>query len=182
MRFLYNPLKSAQAAAQLVKEHGGPIDLLVLMKLLYMADRTALIDSGYPITGDRMVSMPYGPVLSRIYACVQWNECPWSDYITERADHMVGLQNQNPNNEELSDYEISMLRQIHRQYGHLGPWQLRDLTHGLAEYEDPDGSSIPIEPADILRSVGKSDHDIEILTREAERVYLVGQLLGAPPA
>jgi hypothetical protein len=95
---------------------------------------------------------------------------------------MVGLQNQNPNNEELSDYEINMLQQIHRQYGHLGPWHLRDLTHALAEYEDSDGSSTPIEPANILRSVGKSDHDIEILTREAERVYLVGQLLGAPPA
>lgn len=182
MRFLYNPLKAAQAAAHIVKVHGGPINLLVLMKLLYLADRKALIDSGYSITGDAMVSMPHGPVLSMIYDCVQWNERPWRDYISERSNHMVDLEHQNPGNDEMSDYEIHVLEQIHQQYGQLGPWDIRRLTHELPEYEDPNGSSSPIEPASILRFAGKSDHDIEILTREAEKVYIVGQIINASPA
>ena len=34
-----------------------------LIKLMYLADRRCLIETGFPITGDRMVSMPKGPEL-----------------------------------------------------------------------------------------------------------------------
>jgi uncharacterized phage-associated protein len=45
-----------------------------LIKLLYLADREALLRWGRPITTDRHVSMPKGPVVSQIY-----------DLITRRA-------------------------------------------------------------------------------------------------
>ena len=41
-------------------------DYLKLIKLLYLADRAALIETGSPITGDRYVSMKFGPVLSNV--------------------------------------------------------------------------------------------------------------------
>lgn len=177
MRFVYNPVKAAQAAAKIIKIHGGPIDTLVLMKLLYLADREALLDSGYTITGDAMVSMPHGPVLTNVLDCVTCNEHPWRDYIKERQNHLLALENQEPNDDELSEYEIGILGKIHQLYGHLGPWEIRKLTHELPEYQDPRGSSSRIEPADILKFAGKSDRDIEVLTREAERFYAVGQLV-----
>ena len=182
MKFLYNQVKAVQAAAYMVRLHGGHMDVLVLIKLLYLADRKALIDSGYPITGDSMVSMPHGPVLCGIYDSIKWNDSPWCDYITERSHDEVSLRIQEPDTGELSDYEAKVLETIHEHYGHMGPWDLRRLTHELPEYEDPHGSSYPIEPADILRHAGKSDHEIEILTREAEEFRTVGRLLRTPSA
>ena len=40
------------------------LTVLQLVKLLYFVDREALLRRGAPVTGDRMVSMDHGPVLS----------------------------------------------------------------------------------------------------------------------
>ena len=181
MRFHYNKKKAAQAAAHLVHLHNGELDVMALLKLLYLADRKSLIESGYPITGDEMVSMPHGPVLSRIYDSIKWGKHdegnPWYAYLSERENNRVSLTVDCPEQDELSEYDLEVLNEINREYGHLTPWQLRELTHRLPEYEDPNGSSYPIDPTEILRSVGKSDHDIEVCTREAEEAYLVGRLI-----
>lgn len=178
MRLLYNPLKAAQAAAHLVQIHGGHINAMALVKLLYLADRKSLLESGYPITGAAMVSMPHGPVLSQVYDAIKWEEDnEWYQYISERNNHEVCLKIENPSTDELSEYELSILVDIHQAYGHLGPFELRDLTHELPEWEDPDGSSYPIDPRDILKAEGKSDHDIEITVHEAEEVYLFKRFL-----
>lgn len=71
MRWIYNPLKAAQAAAHLLQLHHGSMNVMVLVKLLYLADRQALVESGYPITCAAMVSMPHGPVLSQIYDAIK---------------------------------------------------------------------------------------------------------------
>ena len=66
MRFLFDERKAAQAAVYLIKKRSDQINYMKLNKLLYLADRKALFEAGQPITGDRMVSMPKGPVLSDI--------------------------------------------------------------------------------------------------------------------
>ena len=61
----FDQRKVAQAAAWFVSRSGGAINILKLMKLLYLADRQALASFARSISGDRMVSMPHGPVLSQ---------------------------------------------------------------------------------------------------------------------
>lgn len=154
------------------------MNLMALLKLLYLADRTALIETGYTITGDRMVSMPHGPVLSRIYDLAKWGgtDDPWYEYITERTNYDVALAKPQPETDELSDYEIAVLRSTYEMYGSLDRFELRDLTHTLPEWTDPEGSSCPIDPVVILRSEGKSDAEIERLSRVAEEMYFLAQL------
>ena len=109
MRFFFNQRKAAQAAAYLVRLHGGQINLMALLKLLYLADRTALVETGYTITGDHMVSMPHGPVLSYIYDSSKWGKMeddPWYEYISERTNHEVSLAKLMLEVDELSEYEI----------------------------------------------------------------------------
>src|SRR5262245_37624793 len=123
MRFVLNRVKAAQAAAYLIRLHGGPLNTIVLLKLLYLADRQALVDSGYPITGDCMVSMPKGPVLSTIYDWIQYGfdkKNPWYAYLTERAEHKIDLVTKDPDSGELSEYELEVLKAIHDLHGHLG--------------------------------------------------------------
>lgn len=180
MRFVLNRLKAAQAAAHLVKLHDKPINTIVLIKLLYLADRKSLVESGYPITGDGMVSMPRGPVLSTIYDWIQYGfdqNNPWYVYLTERENHKISLASNDLVCDELSEYELNVLKHVHEQYGHLGPWQISDLTHDLPEYEDPQGSSYPIDPTTILRAEGKSDSEIERINHAAEETYQLDRLL-----
>jgi uncharacterized phage-associated protein len=76
----------------------------------------------------------------------------------------------------LSRFEIELLNQINERYGHLNWWQLRQLTHELPEWRDPQGSSMQIEPAEILRAEGKSPEEIERLTQEAEELWFIDRL------
>jgi uncharacterized phage-associated protein len=178
LQFVYKPRKAAQAAAHLVRLGGGKLSVLALMKLLYLADRKCLAMRGSPITGDRMVSMPHGPVLSRIYDEIQWgpNEKqlqPWYEYLTERQGNDVSLRGPNPPATELSEFERTVLEGVFREYAHLGAWGLRKVTHELPEYVDPQGSSLPIDPAIILREEGWSEEDIQDAAMTArEEVFL----------
>ncbi len=78
---------------------------LGLLKMLYIADRLALKTMDQPITGDRYVSMDYGPVLSGVYDLIKGQPVDsalplWSKYISPQDSNYVDLL-QYPGNEEL---------------------------------------------------------------------------------
>ena len=182
MKFLYNPRKSAQAAAYLVALTGGQMDMLSLIKILYLADRKSLAQRGRTITGDEMVSMPHGPVLSRIYDSIKVGSAagqiqPWSEYLTERENNTVSLRQANPPTDELSQYERNILQEIFEQYGSFGPWELRKITHELPEYVDPGGSSVSIDPEKILSAEGWSDEEIQEAAMSAREELLLNSIL-----
>jgi uncharacterized phage-associated protein len=171
MRFVFNERKAAQGAAILIKRNGGRLPYLALIKLLYFADRKALLERGRLITGDRLVSMPHGPVLSRVLDMINQGSPEehreWYEYVSEPSGYDVTLAKPEPDDDELSDYEIGVLNQTYEQLGHLTKWQLRDLSHKLPEWRDPQGSMIPIDPAEILRIEGRPDDVIERSARDA---------------
>ncbi len=62
------------------------MNYLALMKLLCLVDREALIRFGRPVTGDPVVAMKHGPVLSRVYDLVsrkkqELAESEWHKFI-----------------------------------------------------------------------------------------------------
>jgi hypothetical protein len=179
MRFVFNEKKAAQAAAYLIQRHQGRINYTVLVKLLYLADRKALVDCGQPITGDAMVSMPHGTVLSGVLDCINAggmvDGSPWAMAISPPDGYDVTLRD-NPGTDELSEYELDALREIDGQYGKLNWQQLRQVTHDLPEWTDPSGSSLKIAPERILRAEGKSPEQIEALTQEAEELWFIDRL------
>ena len=61
IEFVFNERKTAQAAARLLKLHGGKMDYRLLLNLMYLADRQALTETGLPISGDSYVSMDLEP-------------------------------------------------------------------------------------------------------------------------
>src|ERR1700730_3427036 len=63
IRFQFHPDKAIQAMAFMVQRL-GTTDKVKLMKLVYLADREHFIQYGYPITGDKLCAMPWGPVPS----------------------------------------------------------------------------------------------------------------------
>ncbi|MEE9277414.1 MAG: Panacea domain-containing protein [Dehalococcoidia bacterium] len=176
MRFVFNAEKTAQAAAYLINRHGGQLNYMVLIKLLYLSDRRSLIETGLPITGDRMVSMDNGPVLSRILNQINMgepngNDAPWYRYITEPKNYDIATKTADVPTDELSQYEISVLNDFDDKFGGWDKWRLVEWTHSLPEWHNPHGSMIPISPDEILRAAGKSAEDIEAITADAEEIW-----------
>ena len=62
---MYKEEKSAQIAAFFVEREGGKIPHLKLIKLMYIADRMSMEKTGFPMTYDRMKSLPHGPILDK---------------------------------------------------------------------------------------------------------------------
>jgi uncharacterized phage-associated protein len=180
IQFRFHPEKAVEAAAVILKLHDKPIKYLGLLKML---DRIALERMEQPITGDRYMSMDYGPVLSGIYDLIKGKPVDdalplWSKFISPRDDNHVSLLN-DPGNEDLCEEEEEIIQQVYQTFGHLDPFDVVEWTHDLPEWKDPHGSAIPILVEDILKNVGKSDEEIREIQQEAIReVYLDRALNG----
>ena len=158
--------RATQAAAKLLRMHGGSMSYMKLLKLMYFADRQALLTLGGPITYDRAVSMDRGPVLSHTYDLIKGNPGVgeggyWNAHIS--CAWWRASLTQDPPSDQLSNAEEAILVDVYRQYAHLGKYELSQLTHNLPEWRDPQGSSSPISLRDILRGEKMSDEDADAL-------------------
>lgn len=171
MRFVFNEEKAAEAAAYLLYLADGSMPYIRLIKLLYLADRQSLIETGRPIIGDQVVSMDHGPVLSRVYDLIKGLHADgsWQRHVS-RHGYDVRMEDGPPRNGALSDYELEILRAVFDRYRDTGTWALIDRMHEeLAEWADPDRTSVPIDPETILSAGGRSAEDIREMAEEAER-------------
>ena len=163
---IFNEPKVAQMAAYLLQKPGGRMAHLKLMKLMYLADREAYNRFGRSISGDRAVSMPHGPVLSQTLNLMDGDveSVPggWCSWISDKENNELSLNRVVDRKvlNELSNAEIEILDHVYSQYGHLGKWQIRDFSHTLPEWADPQGSSLPIATQDIFRALGKKAEEI----------------------
>mgnify|MGYP005835943597 CR=1 FL=1 len=177
----FNERRATEAAAKLLKLRGGRMSYLKLIKLLHLLDREALLRWGRPVTTDRYVSMDNGPVVSRIYDLIREEPAPgtdpnWRHYISPPSNYEVTLTAE-PVTDELSPVEGSLIEEIFEKYGKMSRWDLVDLSHGLAEWQEPQGSAIPVECRDILRAGKKSQSEIAAIEAELEALAAAEAML-----
>jgi uncharacterized phage-associated protein len=172
IRFSFDERKATATAAVFLAEHGGRMPYMKLIKLLYMAERESLRKYGRPVFGDRYFSLPHGPVVSGVLDLIRRGDDPleetkgiWLEHV-ERKGFDVCLASE-PDLGCLSDSELETIHEIASVFRTLDQWQLRDFTHALPEYRDPQGSSLPISPEDILRALAKSDEEVEEVREDA---------------
>lgn len=170
---LFNEKRTAQAAAFLLHRAGGRLPLLKLMKLMYLAERESLRKFGEPITGDKLVSMPHGPVLSMTYehmnGVLPSVDGGWSTWIEDRAGHDLALRDMSmirtPEDDllELSDDDLETLEETWHKFGHMSKFALVDYTHdgGCPEWVDPHGSSAAIPLERLFTALGFSKAGVE---------------------
>ncbi|HEU4884704.1 MAG TPA: Panacea domain-containing protein [Longimicrobium sp.] len=175
--------KATQAAARLLKLRGGRMSHMKLIKLLYLVERASLTRLGLPLTYDAYASLPHGPVLSatldRINSGEFYRGGYWDRHITPKSNHAVSLRYPDSvPGDQLSPAEEALIDEVFQQYGHLPRWKLVDLTHDLPEWTDPRGSSLPIDPADILRAEGWAEEAIAELEAEWEELAHAQALFG----
>lgn len=182
-RLRYNELKTTQAAALLLARRGGRMSYMKLIKLLYIADREALIRWGRPITGDAHCALDHGPVLSRTLNLINdgagpMGESVWLEHISEPQAYDVQLK-KDPGDGALSVAETELLEEIFKRHGHLSRWDLVKLTHSFPEWHDPQGGSIRIDCRDILEAGGLTDRQIVDIEEELQGLTDVTEVLNA---
>lgn len=184
---MFNERKVAQMAAFFLGQtQQGRMSHLKLMKLLYLADREAVKRFGYPMSGDRMVSMPHGPVLSMTLNLMDGDveSCPdgWEHWISDKENHELSLRRplQMQALDELAPAELEVLRSVWQQFGAMGKWEIRDWTHRhCAEWQDPRGSSLPIPFERLARAVGYDEAAAQELAAQLQEDQEIDRLFAS---
>ncbi|MBY9067772.1 SocA family protein [Hyphomonas sp. WL0036] len=142
----FDPKKSAQVAAFFCLKAGGKINVLKLVKLMYLSDRLSMERSGSPVVYDKFVSMKFGPVVSETYNLIkgETESEQWDDLIVDLEKHTVGLARKltDDDSDQLSRFEERILEEVWATFGDMDRFKLAELTHKICpEWEDPGDSS-----------------------------------------
>ena len=166
----YNPKKAAQTIAYFAMREGGSINVLKVIKLVYLADRESLRLRGHPIQDEPRFSLRHGPVnsttLNHLNGKHPENQLVWQKVLKARDDKIVGVVNNDLTEAELdmlSTRELSILNDVWDKLGHMDRFELAEWTHvpeNVAEWQDPNGSRRTISLEQMMAAVGL-DHPIE---------------------
>ena len=184
---MFNERKAAQMAAFFLGQiPERKMSHLKLMKLLYLSDREAVRAFGWPISGDRLVSMPHGPVLSQTLNLmdgdVESQPGGWEEWISGKENHELSLRQPMDTValDELAPAEIDVLKDVWVRFGPMGKWEIRDWTHQhCAEWKDPKGSSLPIQYEALARAVGFDDTSAKELAAQIQAEQEIDRLFAA---
>ena len=169
MVFDFNVRKAAQVVSYLAnKNSNSRINILKVIKLVYLADRESILQTGFPIIDDDRVSMPHGPVNSMTLRFVkgELEDGSWSALIKRygRYEILANTSESTVDCDELSESEIGCLDKVWETFGHMDRYALRDWTHdprNVPEWTNPNGSSLPIPLRSIFEHLNCENADIQ---------------------
>lgn len=163
----FNIEKAIQAAGVLMREEGKTMTRLRLLKLLLIADRQNLRDTGRPILGSRIVAMDNGPLHSDVYDLIKGthnSEPAWSAYFTNDGPRNLRMTEQSGVG-LLSRQEIDTLIRVSQMHETTDDYALSQLTHEFPEWQETyeKGTSRPISLEKLIAGVGREDDKEAIL-------------------
>lgn len=170
-----------QASSFLLKSNKGPMSRMRLLKLLYIADRELLAETGRTLTGDQAVAMNYGPVLSKTYNLIKRSRHSLRDW--DRSIQAHGREvvlKEDPGQAKLTRREVEKLYEIIERFRNISTGGISAYTHGFAEYVKnfvPD-TSTPIPWDDALTGTA-SEAEAEVFRARHEEQPQIDLIFGA---
>jgi len=168
--FRFYPEKAVQAVAFLLRrERGHRMNYMRLLKVLYLAEREILAESGKPLTGSRVVAMQRGPVLEDLLKLVRGEHyaiSKWSPFI--QVDKYTLEMATDPGSGLLSRFVVRKLTEVADRYQDYDEWDMVEETHKLPEWtrNNPGESSREIPLLHILEALGL-DREIDKIVANA---------------
>src|SRR5438105_10736223 len=110
MNFRFQIGKATESACEFLERAGGQINIMKLVKLIYLLDRVSLDRRGIPVVGGDYLSMRNGPVTSELLDIINAGRLfdeqdnRWEQCISDRRNHDLQLE-QMPPREHVSDAE-----------------------------------------------------------------------------
>lgn len=191
---MFNERKVAQMAAFFLgRSPACRMSNLKLMKLLYLSDRQAMREFGWPILGDRLVWMLHGqrgPVLAHTLNLMDGDveSMPggWGDLIFDSEDRELSLSRlvHATDLDELSPAEIDVLKGVWAKFGSMGKWEICDWIHRhcaecCIELQDLRGSSLPIQYETLAIAVGYDRQAADDLAAQIKAQQEIDRLFAA---
>jgi uncharacterized phage-associated protein len=157
------------------------MDRMRLIKLLYIADRELLAESGRTLTGDRAVAMKNGPVLSRVYDLIKGIAVPpedWGRYLRSEGYKVVLVED--PGRGDLTRRELLKLHDLSERYRSVSTPALSAHTHKFPEWVKNHriGTSTPIPWRDALEATG-NEEKAEAIEKQLEEQTVIDSIFGA---
>ncbi|MBX9678954.1 MAG: SocA family protein [Gemmataceae bacterium] len=183
MNFPLDVAKVIQAIGVLFREDGvQSMNYMRLLKLLYIADREAILETEQPIVGGPFIAMERGPVLEEVYDLIrgQHTDMPlWGDFLETKRYNIELIQK--PDVKKLSRYEIKKLQDVSRRYIFQDEWDLAKITHEFPEWikNNPGSSSRKIPLDDILDALEIAESKAAIVADTQESAGLRRDLANA---
>ena len=157
-----------------------------LLKLLYLANRKSLIESGDPIVDDDAVAMAAGPVLSHTYDLIKGTEAnaraqaAWKEYFEDVRPYLLRMVAE-PGTDHLSDYDVKTLKNTADEFKDMEDFDLSEYTHQFDEWRrnwDGKHNVAPISAHDLLSAIGYTEQEITGALKEARSLASEQDLLG----
>lgn len=185
MNFRFQLGKATEAACLFLERSGGEINIMKLVKLMYLLDRLSLDRRGVPVAGGDYLSMRNGPVTSEVLdllnagRLVGESDTRWERCISDRTDHQIKLE-QMPLREHLSDAEVALLDQVWADHGAKSQWQLVDWCHAhCAEWTPLTRGCAPISVEQIGFALGKTPAQVQKVRHEAVELNQLDEIFAA---
>lgn len=168
---MFSSDKILQEIVYLLGLNGGKMNLLKLMKELYLIDREAIAERDTSVSGDTFFSMKHGPVLSLTLNMLNdLSGSGWSEWLESRPARYYNdiVAKKETEFFLLSEKDKEYISTVSEQFKRYSPFELEEYTHkNLPEWHNPQNSSKKIRYCDIMRALGRSDAEI----REAKEEY-----------
>lgn len=166
--------KLTQLVSYILKKNNNRLNYTKLIKILYLADKESFNAINHSMTGDLYYSLPQGPVLSNLLDLIRGRanfrlQTYWdSRFLTD--DYDLVLLTQNIPDGKLSRFEKRIIDELDVKFHNKSYADLIAYVHdknNCPEWIKPasHGRS-PITEADILKSLGRTDDEIEIIEQE----------------
>lgn len=146
LAFPFNPDKASQPVLWLLHRHGGSMDKLKLIKMIFLADREHLVRYGRPIVGGNYVAMDLGLVSSNLKDYIEGKTTFRDLPFTIQGEYNL-VATQATNDAQLSESELEVLDEIYDKYKHIDSIKLGLLTHKYKAWKNnvpAKGSSKPV--------------------------------------
>ena len=172
MNFRFHVGKATEAACLFLERGGRRMNIMKLVKLIYLLDRLSLDRRNVPITGGDYLSMRNGPVTSEILDLINAGRLRgeidrrWEQCITDRKDHELALERM-PQPEHLSQSDVLLVDEIWTEHGAKDQWQLVEWCHlNCQEWMPIMNGRAPITVEQVGVALGKSPAQLARLRQE----------------
>src|SRR5256885_14692927 len=160
------------------------MNIMKLVKLVYLLDRLSLARRGIPVVGGAYFSLPNGPITSEFLDLINsgslWGaqNCRWEEFVSDRQNHEVELIKE-PGREHLAESEVELIEAVYQEHGKKDQWELRKWCHEHCDEWTPlEQGRERIELDRIARAVGKTDEQIARLKEEAQELNFLSEAFG----
>ena len=185
MNFRFQIGKATEASCAFLQHAGGRLNIMKLVKLIYLLDRLSIDRRGVPVVGGDYLSMRNGPVISEVLDLINSGrllgekDTSWEESITDRRDHEIQLEKM-PEQVHLSNTELRLLDDIWERHGSRDQWQLVEWCHQhCGEWTPVARGCAPISVERIALALGKPPEAVQKLAREASELNQLDEIFAA---